>query len=105
MEMHLRDVADRLLGQMHIALDDLMTATLAAAAQCFYAAVGDTDLELLILERQNIEREPAVAKYMQGDRDIRKIENVDHEALAALITTVAWADELAGDYRDPRIAC
>ena len=103
MEIHLRDVADRLLGQMRLTLDDLATATLAAAAQQFYACAGDADLELLQLERERVEREPTVDRYVSCEHDFRSLEDVDHESLSALIASVAWADELAGDYRDPRI--
>jgi hypothetical protein len=103
MEIHFREVADRLAGQLRMSLEELAAATTAAAAQDFYAAIGDRGLEFLQVDRERMDAEPYAAKYATCAHDFRNIDEVDHEALAALITAAAWADELAGDYRDPRI--
>jgi hypothetical protein len=103
MEMHLRDVADRLLGQLRLALEQLSEESLVEAAHGLYAVVGDAHLELLALERARVDRQHDVASNDLRRRDVRDLEDVDYETLAALITAVSWADELAGDYRDPRI--
>ena len=103
MEMHLRDVADRLLGQLRLALEQLSDVSLVEAAHQLYAVVGDAHLELLALERERVDRQHDVANNDPHRRDVREHEDVDYETLAALITAVTWADELAGDYRDPRI--
>jgi hypothetical protein len=103
MESHLRDVADRLAGQLRMTLEDLATATAAIAAQEFYATAGDHCLEFLRADRERATAEPTAAKYGASGNDFRDLPDLDHDALAALITAAAWADELAGDYRDPRI--
>ena len=103
MEMHLRDVADRLLGQLRLALEQLSDESLVEAAHQLYAVVGDAHLELLALERERVELQHDVVSDGRRRRDVRALEDVDYETLAALITVVSWADELAADYRDPRI--
>jgi hypothetical protein len=103
MEIHFREVTDRLAGQLRMSLEELAVGTNAAAAQEFYAVVGDRGLEFLQADRDRMENESYAAKYATCAHDFRALEEVDHEALAALITAATWADELAGDYRDPRI--
>jgi hypothetical protein len=103
MEIHFREVADRLAGQLRMSLEELAVGTNAAAAQEFYAVVGDQGLEFLQVDRERMENDAYAAKYVTCAHDFRGVAEVDHEALAALITAAAWADELAGDYRDPRI--
>lgn len=103
METHLRDVADRLAGQLRMSLEDLATATGAIAAQEFYAIAGDQCLEFLQTDRERATVDPMAAKYGMCRSNFRDLPDIDHEALAAFITSAAWADELAGDYRDPRI--
>ncbi|HET9729272.1 MAG TPA: hypothetical protein VFR41_07625 [Acidimicrobiia bacterium] len=103
METHLRDVADRLAGQLRMTLEELTTATTAMAAQQFYATAGDHGLEFLRVDHERATDEPMAAKYGIPRADFRSVPDIDHEALAALVAATAWADELAGDYRDPRI--
>jgi hypothetical protein len=103
MEMHLRDLADRLLGQLRLALELLSDESLVDAAHQLYAVVGDAQLELLALERERIDIQRDVTSNDPSRRDARKLEDVDYGTIAALITAVSWADDLAGDYRDPRI--
>jgi len=103
MELHLRDVADRLLGQLRLALEQLSEESLAEAAHELYTIVGDAHLELLAVERARVDLQHNVDNNEVRRHDVRELEDVDYESLAALITAVSWADELAGDYRDPRI--
>jgi hypothetical protein len=103
MEIHLRDLADRFLGQLRLTLDALADANLTFAAQRFYAIAGDADIELLRVERQRVENEPGAARFVHCDRELSALEDIDHDGLRAFVTSVAWADELAGDHRDPRI--
>ena len=104
MEMHLRDLADRLLGQLRLALEQLSDESLVEAAQQLYDVVGDAQLEFLALERERVDIEYTVVSNELRRRDLHTLEDVDYGTLAALITAVSWADDLAGDYRDPRIA-
>jgi hypothetical protein len=103
METHLRDVADRLAGQLRMTLEALTTATMALAAQQLYATAGDQGVEFLQADRERATVEPMAGKYGASGQGFCSLPDLDHDALAALITTTAWADELAGDYRDPRI--
>jgi hypothetical protein len=103
METHLRDLADRLAGQLRMTLEDLATATTAIAAQEFYAITGDQRVAFLQADRERANAEPLAAKYGTPQQQFADLPDVDHDALAALITTAVCADELAGDYHDPRI--
>ena len=103
MEMHLRDLADRLLGQLRLAMEQLSDESLVEAAHQLYAVVGDAQLEWLAVERERVDLQHDALSNELRRRDARQLEDVDYGTLAALITAVAWADELAGDYRDPRI--
>jgi hypothetical protein len=103
METHLRDLADRLAGQLRMTLEDLATATTAIAAQQFYATAGDQNVAFLEADRERAHAEPLAAKYGMPRQELGDLPDVDHDALAALITTAVSADELAGDYHDPRI--
>ena len=103
MEMHLRDLADRLFGQLRFALEQLSDESLVEAAHQLYDVVGDAQLELLALERERVEIQHDLASNELRRRDVRKLEDVDYGTLAAFITAASWAGDLAGDYRDPRI--
>ena len=103
METHLRDLADRLAGQLRMTLEDLATATTAIAAQQFYATAGDQRVAFLEADRERANAEPLAAKYGMPRQQLDDLPDVDHDALAALVTTAVCADELAGDYHDPRI--
>jgi hypothetical protein len=105
METHLRDLADRLAGQLRMTLEDLATATTAIAAQQFYATAGDQRVAFLQADRERANAEPMATKYGTPQQEFGDLPDVDHDALAALITTAVSADELAGDYHDPRINC
>src|SRR5258707_11281269 len=83
MEMHLRDVADRLLGQLRLALDQFSDESLVEAAHEFYSVVGDAHLELLALERERVDLQYDAAGNDRRRRDVRELEDVDYETLAA----------------------
>jgi hypothetical protein len=103
MELHLREVADRLIGQLRLTIEDMEIAALGRAAHALYAATGDGNLDMLRFERERATTQPAVERYAPNTRGVRAVEDVDHDALASLVTVAAWADALAGDYVDPRI--
>jgi len=84
-------------------LEDLATATTAIAAQEFYATVGDQCVAFLQADRERAIAEPMAEKYGTPRQEFGDLPDVDHDALAALITTAVFADELAGGYHDPRL--
>ena len=49
----------------------------------------------------------AAAAIQAADRfrhgRVQNVADLDGEAVAALIIALTWADDLAGDYQDPRI--
>jgi hypothetical protein len=103
MEMHLRDVADRLIGQLRMTFDEFGDAAVAGAAQRLYDTRGSGNLELLKIENERANTSAAAAKYRFTGCGLSELEDIDSEAVAALVTTLVWADELAGDYADSRI--
>ena len=103
METHLRDLADRLTGQLHLTIDELSAATLAMAALHVYEIWGDANLELLKVERERTRSDPVCERYADTGRALAALDDLDAEAVATLMTVLVWADELAGDYCDPRL--
>jgi hypothetical protein len=104
MELHLRDVADRLIGQLRMTFDEFDDAAIAGAAQQLYDRRGNGNLELLKLEYERANTSAAAAKYRSSGTTLAELEDIDSEAVAALVTALVWADELAGDYCDTRVA-
>jgi hypothetical protein len=109
MELHLRDLADVIAEQLGEALlNELRAVAIAEAATRLYRSWSTRSLARLD-EANNV----ALAT-INDTRYVfpsgRYIENVSNEelgfdgaTLAALVTALVWADELAGDYVDPGV--
>ncbi len=97
MESDLRDMADEIIeGLDRATLDALAEAVQVAAQQTLYGSWHWTDAPALDARKAEAEERAAELPLQAGP-------DVDKTNLRNLVVALTWADELAGDYKDPRL--
>lgn len=109
-KIYLRDVAEDMTAVLGDPLADMSKATADEAVQRLMYTWGHSSLEPFRQANDRVMRRLADSKWRTPPstvRDVHVLQEVsrsDGEAIETLVVCLVWADELAGDYIDPRVS-